>query len=169
MSLLRSDEMGFYHLIASREYAWEILNELGSISSLQFLDLNSQETTFNRPFHNYIKRIEDLEAKINSIENYMARFHQPITRCEDPNLFLKNLQKALERRNKVERTYLDDVEGEIEKRMTSLTEQIGGYENIVMNYNKLVEYREVLLRTRPYIIHGDFGYFSFEKLSLKSF
>ena len=38
MSIVRSEEMGYYNLIMSRESTWECLNELGEISSLHFID-----------------------------------------------------------------------------------------------------------------------------------
>ena len=37
--MFRSEKMGFYNLVMSREDAWEILNELGEIASLHFIDM----------------------------------------------------------------------------------------------------------------------------------
>ena len=37
--MFRSEKMGYYNLVMSREGAWEILNELGEISSLHFIDM----------------------------------------------------------------------------------------------------------------------------------
>lgn len=39
MGLLRSEEMGFYNLILQGDAAWIILNELGKLSVLQFVDV----------------------------------------------------------------------------------------------------------------------------------
>jgi len=151
MSLFRSDEMGYFSLIASREYAWDILNELGELGALQFIDLNADESNFKRPYSNFLRRCEDLENKLNNIENYMNKFDLPIERCEDPKEFLRHLKHTIETRNKVERTYLDDVESEINDRMAMLSEQIKSYETLIDNFNHLVEYKEVLTKTRPYI------------------
>jgi len=157
MSLFRSDEMGYFSLAASKEYAWDILNELGELDALQFVDLNAEESNFKRPYSNYLRRCEDLENKLNNIENYMNKFDLPIERCEDPKEFLRHLKHAIEARNKVERTYLDDVEGEINDRMAMLSEQIKSYETLIENYNHLVEYREVLAKTRQYIQGENMG------------
>lgn len=151
MALFQSDKMGFYSLIASREYAWDILNELGEHNAVQFLDMNGQEPSFTRPYSNYVRRCEDMENKLHIIHDHMKKFNVKSHPCEDPSEFLRNLKYALSTRNKAERTYLDEVEAEIDDRMGALTEQVRAYENFVENYNHLVEFREVLLKTRPYI------------------
>jgi len=38
MSLLRSDTMGYFNIVIPRESAWEVLNELGNVESVEFLD-----------------------------------------------------------------------------------------------------------------------------------
>ena len=37
--MFRSEKMGFYNLVMSRESAWYLLNELGSMSNLHFIDM----------------------------------------------------------------------------------------------------------------------------------
>ena len=158
MSLFRSDRMGYYSLMMPREYAWEVLNELGELDSLQFVDMNAQETAFNRPYSNYVRRCEDMEIKINSIEAEMKRFDIPIEKCEEPRLFLRNLKNFLLSRNKADRTYFDDLESHIDEKLNNLNEQIRNYDNLVGNYNHLVEFKQVLLQTRPYIGDRDFRF-----------
>lgn len=34
--MIRSEKMGFYNLVMSRESAWEIINRIGSIDALHF-------------------------------------------------------------------------------------------------------------------------------------
>jgi len=154
--MFRSDRMGYYNLIMPREYAWEVLNELGNLDCLQFIDQNSHETAFNRPYSGYIKRCEDLEAKIQTIENAMKRFEIKIDRCDDPKIFLYDLKTFLLTRNKADRTYFDDLETFIEERGASLTEHLKNYESLIDNYDSLVEYKQVLLQTRPYIGDSEF-------------
>lgn len=159
MSLFRSDRMGYYNILMPREYAWEVLNELGELDAIQFVDLNSNETAFNRPYSNHVKRAEDLEAKISSIEREMTRFDVPIERCDDPQLFLMSLKDFLHsRNNKADRTYFDDLEAELDDRVTNLSEQIRNYDNLIDNHNHLVEFRQVLLQTRPYIGDSEFRF-----------
>jgi len=158
MSLFRSDRMGFYNLVMPREYAWEVLNELGGLDCLQFIDQNSHETAFNRPYSNSIKRCEDIEAKIQTIEKAMKRFEINIDRCDDPKIFLYDLKTFLLTRNKAERTYFDDLEAFIDERAASISDHVKNYESLIENYHNLVEYRQVLIQTRPYIGDTDFRY-----------
>jgi len=57
--------MKYYNLVVPRESAWDVMNELGRISSLHFVDYNPLIPMINRPFANYIKRCEDTLIKIN--------------------------------------------------------------------------------------------------------
>jgi len=139
-----------------REYAWEVVNELGQLDCLQFVDLNSNEIGFNRPYSNYVRRCEDLEAKIQSIETEMARFEEKIDRCFEPKQFLHDHRMFLLSRNKADRTYFDDLESFIEEKFTTMNDQIKNYDNLIDNYNHLVEWRQVLLQTRPYIGDSEF-------------
>lgn len=157
MSLFRSDIMGYFSLVASKEYAWDILNEIGELECLQFLDKNAQESHFRRPYSNFIKRCEDLESKIATIESSMSKFELPIYNCENSREFLAHLKHTISSRNKVERTYLDEVEAQVNDYTAKLNEQIKYYETLIENFNHLVEYKEVLLKTRPYIQQGDVG------------
>jgi hypothetical protein len=42
MGLLRSEEMGFYNLVMPYESAWSVLNKIGRLNSLQFIDVSSK-------------------------------------------------------------------------------------------------------------------------------
>ena len=70
MSLFRSEVMGYYNLILPHESVWEILNELGELGVLQFVDLNAN-CPKNRPgpIIEYIRRCQDIEAKLKYVES----------------------------------------------------------------------------------------------------
>jgi hypothetical protein len=38
--MFRSETVGYYHLLIPNESAWEILNEIGNLSAIDFVDLN---------------------------------------------------------------------------------------------------------------------------------
>lgn len=52
----RSKPMKYYNLLVPRESAWEVMNELGGIDSIHFVDYDPTLPMINRPFANYIKR-----------------------------------------------------------------------------------------------------------------
>ena len=61
MSILRSEEMGYYHIAMQKESAYEILNFLGESDAIQFVDMNANEPTYHRAFAKDVKKCEDLE------------------------------------------------------------------------------------------------------------
>lgn len=48
--------MGYYSLVVPRESAWDVVNVLGDLNSLHFVDHDPTLPLINRPFANYIKR-----------------------------------------------------------------------------------------------------------------
>lgn len=110
MSLFRSDPMAFYNIAMPRENTWEIFNQLGELSALQFIDLNENESAFNRPYSNYVKRCEELEGKIAVIEQQLKKFNITIERCEDPHKFLLGLRTVLAERQAAPHTYFEEIE-----------------------------------------------------------
>lgn len=162
--LFRSEEMNFYSLAMTRESAWNILNELGEISCLQFIDQQPNVAVYTRPFANFIKRCEDAKLKLDYIEEQMQIFGIPIKRCGDYQYFLKKLRARLASRDKAEKTYFEDLEHEIQEKHEYLVSQISNFENITNKMNNLLEYRSVLLKASSSLMsshskEGSFGYY----------
>lgn len=148
MSLFRSERMGYYNLVMPRESAWDVLNELGEKSCLEFIDQNPNEPAFGRPFSNTIKRCEEIELHLKGIEDLMKKFEMPIEKCRDANEFLNNLNRFLLTRNKAENTLLEEIEIEIEAKAKAVHEQANTYEAMQKRFITLVEYKHVLKKTR---------------------
>ena len=99
MNLFRSEEMSYFQLSMSRETSWETLNELGDLSCLQFIDQDPHTAAFARPFAEQIRRIDDLEVKINMIASEMKRFGKPVLPYDDVAQFLPELKGFLNNKN----------------------------------------------------------------------
>ena len=67
MSLFRSRPMKHYNLVVPRESAWSVMDRLGYLDQLHFVDYDATIPMINRPFANYVKRY----------------FHIFIIRCDD--------------------------------------------------------------------------------------
>lgn len=154
MSLFRSDPMAYYNIVMPRENAWDILNELGELNAVQFVDQNAHDLTFNRPYTAYIKRCEDMEAKVDQITKSMVRFEKDYVKCDDPKLFLRNLRDHLSKRNRAEHTYFEEAETELDQKVDALNEQIKTYDDLTDKFQKLQEFKKVLEKTRKYIGEG---------------
>lgn len=148
MSLFRSERMGYYNLVMPRESAWDVLNELGERSCLEFIDQNPTDPAFGRPFSNIIKRCEEIEVNLKTIEDQMKRFDVPLNKCRDANDFLVNLSRYLSTRNKAEQTFLEEIEVDIEAKAKAISDQTANYESMQKRFFTLVEYKHVLRKTR---------------------
>lgn len=120
---LRSEDVHYCNLVMPRENAWDILNELGSLNALHFID----QDEFSRPFANFIKRCEEINAKLQYIEAEMKKFHKSVLKCPDINEFLVYLRNLMESRKKADHTYLEEVEAEVDEKVQQLQEQIKYY------------------------------------------
>jgi V-type H+-transporting ATPase subunit a len=56
MGIFRSEDMSLYEITIPKDNAWEIMNELGNLNSLHFLDLNKEEQVFNLVYAASIRR-----------------------------------------------------------------------------------------------------------------
>lgn len=64
MSILRSEDMSYCHIICNEDSAWEVINSFGDSSSMHFVDPEPEKPLVNRKFYNYIKRCEEVELKL---------------------------------------------------------------------------------------------------------
>lgn len=150
MSLLRSESMGYFSIAIPRENAWDIMNELGELSTVQFVDLHEKEQILARPYTLYIKRLEEMEQKITTMEAIMSKFNMKPDRCTDHKAFLKSHREHLGRRKESENTYINDMEAEIDLKLKALNDQIKYFDASVENHNLIVEYVRVLEEAQIY-------------------
>ena len=86
--MFRSEDMGYYNLILSRESAWHSINQIGNIDSVHFEDMQTDVGNFNRPYYNQVKRCEELLLKVKFIKEKMKFFGRPVDKCRDVPEFL---------------------------------------------------------------------------------
>jgi V-type H+-transporting ATPase subunit a len=131
-----------------RESAWDVLNELGEKSCLEFIDQNPNDPAFGRPFSNILKRCEEIEVNLKQIEDLMRKFNVPVEKCHDCDEFLRNLSRQMTSRNKAESTLLEELEVDVESKGKAIMEQSMNYEAMQKKFITLVEYKAVLRKTR---------------------
>ena len=144
--LFRSDEMNYYSLAMPREHAWDILNELGEISCLQFVDQAPNVAVYTRPFANFIRRCDEMKLKMDYIEEQIGIFGHTVKRCDDIEYFLKQMRSFMSGRGRAEKNYFEELEHDITDRHDYLMSQISYFDEITMKKNTLLEYRSVLIQ-----------------------
>jgi len=56
--------MELFQVTMSKDDAWTIMNELGQLDTLHFVDLNKDEQSFNLPYAQEIRRCDETFRKI---------------------------------------------------------------------------------------------------------
>lgn len=68
MGFFRSEDMALYEITIPKDNAWDIMNELGNLNCIHFIDLNKEEQVFNLQYASLVRRCEETEKKIGFIE-----------------------------------------------------------------------------------------------------
>lgn len=61
---IRSENMDLYQILVPKDNDWDILNELGHLNCIQFIDLNKGEQPHHLRYINQVKRAEEAQRKI---------------------------------------------------------------------------------------------------------
>lgn len=69
----RSESMSQFSLYCSRDYCFDLMCEMGSLSSLQFQDLNEDMLSTERPFFSQLKLVRELISRLASIEVHLKK------------------------------------------------------------------------------------------------
>lgn len=71
--MFRSAEMEFLNLQIAEHLAHDVVEKLGKLGAVQFIDMNGEMTSFKRYYTPFIKRCDDLEKKISFFEEECKR------------------------------------------------------------------------------------------------
>lgn len=68
MGIFRSEDMSLYEISIAKDHYWEIMNELGKLECMHFVDLNEHEQPFNLYFASWVKRCDDTLRRISNMK-----------------------------------------------------------------------------------------------------
>ena len=145
-SFLRSSPMRLYDLPVPHESAFNIINSLGELDLLHFIDSSPDTPQYSRHYSKYIKRIDELLLKIDDLKDIMKKFEKAPTVPKDIKAFLGDLRVFLKARNKPENSFIDVVEDEIGETIEKLKSQVSLYEDFTEKANRIHEKKVALLR-----------------------
>jgi len=157
MSLLRSEKMGFYNLIMPKESAIDILDALGSVTLLQFIDPEGGESNFKRNYTLWVRRCEELSVKIGLIYREMKKYGKEIIKTEDYKGFLEYMNKEMRDKKVSHMVYFDQIEQEIEEKLNYMNDQIKKFDEINMKKSNLLANRVVLIRAKKILLESKFS------------
>ena len=156
MSLLRSERMGFYNLIMPKESAIDILDALGSVSLLQFIDPEGGEANFKRNYSLWVKRCEEISVKLGLIYREMKKYGKDVVKTEDYKGFLEYMSQQIRDKNVSHMIYFDRIEQEIEEKMNYMNDQIKKFDEINLKRNNLLANRVVLCKAKSVLLGSKF-------------
>ena len=115
--------------------AIKILEKIGSFEEgvLEFIDLTENDLEAKKSFSPLIKRCENMEIKLNALENFANEFHIPIENFQSYSEFKTALYKDQEKRQIKDNTYFDYIENEILEEDKTISDLYDSYRNIKEN------------------------------------
>ncbi|PNH05344.1 Vacuolar proton ATPase a3 [Tetrabaena socialis] len=128
IELWRSEEMELVRLLIPSESAHDTVAALGEVGLLQFKDLNSGKSAFQRTFANQVKRCDEMARRLRF-------FREQVHKGPDPPVVHGSPTGTYE---------LDHLEGKLEGLEKELLSMNDNTERLDRTYNELVELQVVL-------------------------
>ncbi|ORY12864.1 V-type ATPase, V0 complex, 116kDa subunit family [Clohesyomyces aquaticus] len=133
-TLFRSADMSLTQLYIANEIGREVVSALGELGVMDFRDLNSETTAFQRTFTREIRRLDNVERQLRYFHGQMEKASIPIRSIYDfNNPFTSPSASEIDE--------LADKSQSLENRISSLNES---YETLKRREVELTEWRWVL-------------------------
>ena len=115
--------------------AVKILEKIASLEDpvLEFIDINENNLEAKKSFLPLIKRCENMEVKLNDLENFANEFNIPIEHYKEYNEFKTALSKDQAKREVKDNTYFDFTENEILEEYKTVCDLYESYNKIKEN------------------------------------
>jgi V-type H+-transporting ATPase subunit a len=107
-----------------KDDAWFIMNSLGLLGQVHFVDLNKGEQSFHLPYTGQIRRCDETLRRLDIIVSECKKLKIKVPKVGSVENFQAALSKVLNDRRKAENVLLEEVEGDVQQKERFLTEQI---------------------------------------------
>lgn len=148
MELFRSEDMALYEISIPKDDAWDIMNQLGQLDCMHFIDLNKNEQVFALRFANLIKRCDDSEKRITFLQNECKRHNIKLEKPRDVNDFMQIIEQMRQTRNIAPSLFFEQIESGIKTTEEFVNDQTKKEKDMFDNFNQLIEYKKVLQETQ---------------------
>merc|ERR1712093_635644 len=133
-TMFRSADMSMVQLYIANEIGREIVNALGELGQIQFRDLNSDVTAFQRTFTQEIRRLDNVERQLRFFYTQMEKAGIPLRKIDlDVDTLAAPTASEIDE--------LADRSQSLEQRVASLNDS---YETLKKREVELTEWRWVL-------------------------
>jgi len=132
--------------------AWEVMNSLGKLTCLHFIDSNAKEQVYRLPYASIVYRCDEALRRIRYIEKLCEHYEKRIRQPPSINSFLESVERASALDNMNSAAYFEKIEQIIEKEEKFLTQQQAEAERAFSKYSSFVEQRYVIEQAGEIII-----------------
>ncbi|CAG8983338.1 hypothetical protein HYALB_00000505 [Hymenoscyphus albidus] len=133
-TMFRSADMSMVQLYVAKEIGREVVNALGELGQVQFRDLNSDVTAFQRTFTQEIRRLDNVERQLRYFHSQMEKAGIPLRKIDfDVDTLAAPSASEIDE--------LSDRSQSLEQRVASLNDS---YETLKKREVELIEWRCVL-------------------------
>jgi V-type H+-transporting ATPase subunit a len=154
MGLFRSEDMSLYEISIQKDNAWDIMNVLGGLNALHFIELNSQEQLFNLTYVDSVRRCDDTLRRISFIKDECKRLGVNLVKPKDAKSFIENLESIYRNRKKSASLFFEEIEQQITKKEIFIAEQINILKKMHEDLNQMIQYKTVLSKAASIIGGG---------------
>jgi len=156
--LFRSEEMQMVQLFVQLEAAHDTFDELGHLGVIQFRDLNPHMNSFHRAFVSDVRRVDEMDRKLDYFENQLKAEDEADNDAEkepfkiDYDEFDHVPTSASE---------IAELESRLEELERDLIQANNNQEMLKRNYNELTELRHVLRKDNEFFeqVRAEFSSF----------
>lgn len=146
MGIFRSEDIDLYEITVPKDNAWEIMNKLGDIGIMHFINLNKSEQIFNLIYAPFIKRCEETEKRISFIEQECKRHQVPMEKPKSVQEFLNNINSIQNKMKKAGNMFFESIEEDIKIKENFVQDQTRKSKEIHDSFTLLFEYKTVLIK-----------------------
>lgn len=154
MGLFRSEDMSLFEISIPKDNVWDIMNTLGKLDAMHFIDLNINEQPFNLVFSNNIKRCDDTLRRINFIKDECRRLGVDLVKPKNPKQFLDTISKMQKLRKTSASLFFEEIEKSIKEKEAFAINQVDILKKMHEDLNRLVEYKVVLSKAASILGKG---------------
>lgn len=152
MNIFRSEDMGLFVLSIEKNFAWDVMDSLGKLSCLQFIDVDAKEQVYNRSYSAMVRRCDDALRRIRYIEIICNNYNKRLRPPSSVENFQANLQQSISSQGLDSMAYFEKIELLLESAEKFFTEQMKEAENSYDRYLSIVQQRYVINKASEIVL-----------------
>ena len=152
MSIFRSEEMGLFTLGVDKNAAWDVVESLGRLSCLHFIDVNTKEQVYNRIYSAMTRRCDEGQRRVRYLEAVCEQYKKPLVPPKNVNSFLASIQEIIANKGKNSMAYFEEIESTIESAEKFLLVQQKEAERLFLEFTAFAQQKYVLNKASEIVL-----------------